>query len=67
MSMICKGVRLPSMRKHPLRKVVETLQYDSVVRVERLECGHTKTTLVASVRPARRRRCLKCPPDREDV
>ena len=52
------ALRLPTM--HPLRLVVESLLSDDVVRVERLDCGHTKTTLTASARPAKRRRCLKC-------
>jgi hypothetical protein len=43
-----------------LREVVETIRCDDVIRVEKLACGHTKTTLTASVRPAKRRRCLKC-------
>jgi len=47
----------------PLREVVETIQYDDVIRVERLACGHTKTTLTAQDRPAKRRRCLKCVTD----
>jgi hypothetical protein len=52
----------------PLREVVETIQYDDVIRVERLSCGHTKTTLTTQDRPAKRRRCLKCEAaDRERV
>ena len=59
------ALRLPSVA--PLRKVVETISTDDVIRVERLFCGHTKTTLTASVRPAYRRRCLKCQPPAEGV
>lgn len=55
---MCNAVRLPDMK--PLRKVVATISCDNVVRVERLECGHTKTSLTASNRPAIRRRCFKC-------
>lgn len=54
----CNALRLPSMA--PLREVVETLYHDDVVRVERLSCGHKKTTLTAQDRPAKRRRCWKC-------
>lgn len=52
------ALRLPGMT--PLREVVETIMYDDAVRVERLSCGHTKTTLTPGERPAKRRRCLKC-------
>jgi hypothetical protein len=51
--------RLPSM-KAPLREVAETISCDDVLRVERLICGHTKTTWTALDRPAKRRRCLEC-------
>ncbi len=54
------ALRLPDMEAPPLQEVVETVSYDDVMRVERLACGHTKTTLTAQDRPARRRRCLKC-------
>jgi hypothetical protein len=44
----------------PLREVIAALSYDDVMRVEQLPCGHTKTTMTASDRPARRRRCNTC-------
>lgn len=55
---ICNAPRLPDMA--PLREVTETIYYDDVVRVERLSCGHTKSTMTSRDRPARRRRCFKC-------
>lgn len=55
---VCNAPRLPSMA--PLREVIETISYDDALRVERLSCGHTKTTLTPSERPAKRRRCWKC-------
>ena len=58
MSAPCNAPRLPGMS--PLRKVIQTLSCDDVVRVELLECGHIKTTLTASARPAKCRRCHKC-------
>jgi hypothetical protein len=54
--------RLPGMAA--LREVTETIRCDDVIRVERLSCGHTKTTLTASHRPAKRWRCLKCDEER---
>lgn len=60
--MTCNALRLPDVQP-PLRDVVETIRVDNVVRVERLSCGHTKTTLTESARPSRRRRCLKCTAD----